>query len=119
MQSIPTIDLSPLRDPEHADHASTIAAILDACTDIGFLSITGTGIAPQTVDQVRQTCREIFSIEESSKWQQAITRNNYRGYIPMGFFTPNDGSGTADKYEGYKLHHEVTSEDPIRQDCAL
>lgn len=119
MQSIATIDISPLRDPEHADHASTIAAILDACTDIGFLSITGTGIAPQTVDQVRQICREIFSIEESSKWQQAITRDNYRGYIPMGFFTPNDGSGTADKYEGYKLHHEVTSEDPIRQDCAL
>jgi isopenicillin N synthase-like dioxygenase len=119
MQSIPTIDISPLRDPTHGDYADTIAAILEACTDIGFLSITGTGIAAQTVDQVRQTCREIFAIEESSKWQQAITRDNYRGYIPMGFFTPNDGSGTADKYEGYKLHHEVAPKDPIRKDCAL
>lgn len=37
----------------------------------------------------------------------------------MGFFTPNDGSGKADKYEGYKLHHEVASDAPIRSDCAL
>ena len=55
-------------------------------------------------------CGLIFDIEESSaKWDQAITRDNYRGFIPMGFFTPNDGSGHADRYEGYKLHHEVAS----------
>lgn len=119
MQTIPTIDISPLRNPAHPDHHSTIEAILAACTDIGFLSITGTGIAPESVDQVRQTCRDIFAVEAASKWQQAVTRENYRGYIPMGFFTPNDGSGSADKYEGYKLHHEVAPDAPIRQDCPL
>ncbi|WP_170409476.1 isopenicillin N synthase family dioxygenase [Ruegeria atlantica] len=119
MQSIPTIDISPLKDASHPDRGATVQRILDACTDIGFLSITGTGVSPDTVDRVRATAREIFAIDEQSKWDQAITRDNYRGYIPMGFFTPNDGSGKADKYEGYKLHFEVSRDHPVRDDCAL
>ncbi|MBE1282997.1 MAG: isopenicillin N synthase family oxygenase [Rhodobacteraceae bacterium] len=118
-QQIPTIDIYSLRTPGTPEQARTVAQILDACTDIGFLSITGTGIAQADVDKVRDICRTIFSIEESSKWDQAITRDNYRGYIPMGFFTPNDGSGTADKYEGYKLHFETAPDAAIRTDCAL
>ena len=119
MDMIPTIDISPLADPSHAAYGDTVQQILRACTGIGFLSITGTGVTPDTVDHVRQTVQAIFAIDEARKWEQAITRENYRGYIPMGFFSPNDGSGTADKYEGYKLHHEVAKDAPIRADCAL
>ena len=119
MQHIPIIDIAPLRNPAHPDYAQTAQQVMDACTGIGFLSITGTGIAPETVDTVRACVRDIFAVEESAKWDQAITRENYRGYIPMGFFTPNDGSGKADKYEGYKLHYDVAPDTPIRQDCAL
>ncbi|OED50283.1 flavonol synthase [Rhodobacteraceae bacterium (ex Bugula neritina AB1)] len=118
-QSIPTIDISPLRKEAHPQRKDTIAAVLAAAEDIGFLSITGTGVAPDTVEAVRSAVRAIFAVDEKSKWDQAITRDNYRGYIPMGFFTPNDGSGTADKYEGYKLHHEVAADDPIRAACPL
>ncbi len=119
MDYIPTIDLSPLRDAAHPDRDQTVQRIMEACSEIGFLSITGTGIPQATVDEVRDMARAIFAIEEASKWQQAITRENYRGFIPMGFFTPNDGSGKADKYEGYKLHHEVDADAAIRQDCGL
>ncbi|KIC25693.1 MULTISPECIES: isopenicillin N synthase family dioxygenase [unclassified Leisingera] len=119
MQMIPTIDITPLREDSHPQHQQTVAAILAAAEDIGFLSITGTGVAQETVEAVRNAVRAIFAVDEKSKWDQAITRENYRGYIPMGFFTPNDGSGTADKYEGYKLHHEVAAGDPIRAACPL
>ncbi|MCG7519242.1 isopenicillin N synthase family oxygenase [Ruegeria sp. Ofav3-42] len=119
MQTIPTIDISPLNDAAHPDHGAAVQQVLGACTDIGFLSVTGTGVSPDTVDEVRAKTRAIFDIDEQSKWDQAITRDNYRGYIPMGFFTPNDGSGKADKYEGYKLHFDVPEEAPVRQDCAL
>lgn len=57
--------------------------------------------------------RRLFALPEQAKWDQAITRETYRGFIPMGFFTPNDGSGTADKYEGYKLHDETVPTDPV------
>ncbi|MEX0304468.1 MAG: isopenicillin N synthase family dioxygenase [Leisingera sp.] len=119
MQAIPTIDISPLCEADHPQRQGTIRAILAAAEDIGFLSITGTGVAQETVENVRSAVRTIFAVEKKSKWDQAITRENYRGFIPMGFFTPNDGSGKADKYEGYKLHHEVAADDPIRGACAL
>ncbi len=119
MDTIPTIDISALAHPDSPEYKATAQQILDACVGIGFLSITGTGVSQGSVDQVRQTVRKIFDLEESRKWDQAITRENYRGYIPMGFFTPNDGSGKADKYEGYKLHHEVQEDAEIRQACAL
>lgn len=119
MVSIPTIDIAPLNDDAHPDYDQTVRQVMDACTQIGFLSITGTGVSQETVDRVRSTVRAVFAIDEAAKWDQAITRENYRGFIPMGFFAPNDGSGKADKYEGYKLHHDVNVDAPIRQDCPL
>ncbi|TMV07878.1 isopenicillin N synthase family oxygenase [Ruegeria sediminis] len=119
MERIPTIDISPLRDAGHPDRAATVGRILDACTGIGFLSVTGTGVAQETIEAMRTVVRQIFDVPEPDKWDQAITRQNYRGYIPMGFFTPNDGSGTPDRYEGYKLHQEVPEDAPIRAACPL
>lgn len=119
METIPTIDVSALSHPEGTAFGATVQQIVDACTGIGFLSITGTGVSPETVHKVRAAVRQIFDIDTNSKWDQAITRDNYRGFIPMGFFTPNDGTGKADKYEGYKLHHEVAKSADIRKACAL
>ncbi len=119
MDRIPTIDIAPLEDKSHPQHQATVQRIVEACTGIGFLSITGTGVTQPQVDRVRDCVRSIFDVDEARKWDQAITRENYRGYIPLGFFTPNDGSGHADKYEGYKLHHEVAADNPVRQDSAL
>lgn len=119
MDSIPTIDITPLNSPEHPAFEATVQQILEACTGIGFLSIIGTGIAPETVINVRACVQAMFDVDEASKWQQAITRENYRGYIPLGFFTPNDGMGNADKYEGYKLHHEVATDASVRRECPL
>ncbi|SMO65997.1 isopenicillin N synthase family dioxygenase [Ruegeria faecimaris] len=119
MDHIPTIDIAPLGDASHTDFNATVQAVMDACTRIGFLSITGTGVSRDTVNNMRTCVRAIFDIDDDAKWDQAITRENYRGFIPMGFFTPNDGSGKADKYEGYKLHYQVDLDAPIRRDCAL
>ncbi|WP_377190080.1 isopenicillin N synthase family dioxygenase [Ruegeria meonggei] len=119
MDHIPTIDIAPLYDSTHPAFDATVQQVMQACTQIGFLSITGTGISQTAVEQVRDCVQAIFDIDENAKWDQAITRDNYRGFIPMGFFTPNDGSGKADKYEGYKLHHETHPDVPIRRDCAL
>ncbi|CUJ86000.1 2-oxoglutarate-dependent ethylene/succinate-forming enzyme [Ruegeria denitrificans] len=119
MGRIPTIDVAPLFDASHRDYEQTVLRVMNACTDIGFLSITGTGIPDNAVRNMRACVQAIFNVEEDTKWDQAITRENYRGFIPLGFFTPNDGSGKADKYEGYKLHHEVASDAPIRNDCTL
>ena len=115
---IATIDLTPLVEGLDGQD-QVVSNIMAACRDIGFLCIVGTGVAPELIKNMRDAVRRVFAVDEQEKWDQAITRENYRGYIPLSFFTPNDGSGTADKYEGYKLHRETAPDDPIRQDCAL
>lgn len=115
---IATIDIAPLITGQ-GDRDAVVEQILNSCLGIGFLSVTGTGVSPDLIAAMRGVVQQIFAVDEQAKWDQAITRDNYRGYIPMGFFTPNDGSGTADRYEGYKLHRETAPDDPIRQDCAL
>ena len=90
-----------------------------ACREIGFLCITGTDVAPDLIEEMRDMVKAIFAVPEEEKWAQAITPDNYRGYIPLGFFTPNDGSGTPDRYEGYKLHAEIAADAPVRAECAL
>jgi isopenicillin N synthase-like dioxygenase len=120
MTDIPCIDIRPLALPAGTpDRLACVADIASACRDIGFVSITGTDVSEQLVADMRDAVRQVFDADETAKWAQAITRENYRGFIPFGFFSPNDGSGTPDRYEGFKLHHEVAPGDPIRRDCAL
>ena len=95
MNHIPVIDISALGGGDQ--RADCVAEIMAACRDIGFLCITGTGVDPALITRMRATVEEIFAVPEQDKWAQAITPANYRGYIPLGFFTPNDGSGTPDR----------------------
>lgn len=118
MNHIPVIDISALGGGDQRAE-DCVAEIMAACRDIGFLCITGTGVDPAPITRMRATVEAIFAVPEQDKWAQAITPANYRGYIPLGFFTPNDGSGTPDRYEGYKLHAETDPQDPVRADCAL
>lgn len=115
---IAVIDIAPLA-AVGAERRAVVDAIGRACRDIGFLCVTGTGVDRDVTARMRRAVEAVFSVPEDSKWRQSITRENYRGYIPLGFFTPNDGTQRGDRYEGYKLHRETAPEDPIRTACAL
>ena len=112
MTEIPTIDL----------RASTAAAeIVEASEAVGFFTVVGHGIPRKTRERLRAAVVELFSVSDEDKMRQAITRDNYRGFIPVGFFTPNraDTSVASDLYEGYKLHWEVAVDDPIRAESRI
>ena len=53
------------------------------------------------------------------KLKDRISRDNYRGYIPQGFFSANTRYTEVDRYEGYKLHIDIAENDPICQLCDL
>lgn len=114
MQSIPVINISP-----GAGDADTVDQVERACRDVGFIYVAGHGIAREKIDRMRQTVIDYFSRPLDDKNRDRITRKNYRGYIPQGFFSPNDGSSAADRYEGYKLHFEVSEDHPIVKSCDL
>ena len=68
---------------------------------------------------MRSTVIQIFDVDDYTKNKEMITRNNYRGYIPLDFFTPNGTEYKADHYEGYKLHTEVSVDNPLCKKCSL
>ena len=119
--TIKTIDISALiKQPDDAETRAQIShAILTSCREIGFFCLTGTAIPPQLIKDMHRLMVEIFATDEASKHDQAITRANYRGFIPLGFFTPNGSADDADQYEGFKLHHETQPDHPIIKDCDL
>ena len=109
---IPAIDISK-------KSASVTREVEAACREIGFMYIRGHGIAPGKISRIRQAVIAYFDRPIEDKLRDRISRDNYRGYIPEGFFSPNTGDGDADRYEGYKLHFEVAADDPVREECDL
>lgn len=114
MQQIPVIDLAP-----SCDEAQTIQTVENACRDVGFMYVVNHGIDVEKITAIRNAVVGYFRRPLDDKLRDRITRDNYRGYIPAGFFSPASGSTDADRYEGYKLHYEVAADDPIRQVCDL
>ncbi len=117
MDQVPTIDIAPLFSG--TGRTECVAEIGRACREIGFLSISGTGVDPELAPALREEIRALFDLPEERKFAGAITRDNYRGFIPFGLFTANDGTGKADNYEGFKLHWECAPDDPVVAECPL
>ena len=120
MNNIPIIDISNL---DHRDRSIRKIAINQLCTafhDIGFVAIQGHGISLSMLNKMREQAIELFNRPLQQKLSLQVQQHNYRGYIPIGFFTPNGAEDkSADQYEAYKLHYEVAPDDPIRDHCSL
>ena len=110
--SIPSIDLG--------DSDCCVSPVLEqALTTVGFVRVRGHGIPAAQVSALRALLAAYFSRPLDDKLRDAITPDNYRGYIPLGFFSPNTKGTEADHYEGYKLHQEIAASDPICAHCDL
>jgi isopenicillin N synthase-like dioxygenase len=62
---------------------------------------------------MRTAVRELFATPREVLLADMVEKGNYRGFVPLGYFTPNSGKGTADQYEAWKLHNETDPNDPI------
>lgn len=118
MNQLPLIDLAEIADGEQlssglADQLST------ALHDLGFVAVLGHGIPPCLIESMRAETKALFALPSELKLAMQVTPENYRGYVPLGFFTPNAKQGAADLYEAFKLHTEIELDDPIRQQCDL
>ena len=116
-QDIPLIDIGHYDAVGNNDKLKE--KIESACRDAGFMYVYGHGIAPEIIARARDVVVTYFEQPLNEKLRDSITRDNYRGYIPAGFFSPNTGSDSSDNYEGYKLHFEVAADDPIVAECDL
>tara|TARA_B100000700_G_C15028598_1_gene849450 strand:+ start:192 stop:1013 length:822 start_codon:yes stop_codon:yes gene_type:complete len=69
---------------------------------------------------MRRLLVALFAVDDAAKRRCAVQPDNYRGFIPLRFFTPNrDNGAPADAFEGYKLHWECPPGHPVRGECSL
>ncbi|MEM9204324.1 MAG: 2OG-Fe(II) oxygenase family protein [Actinomycetota bacterium] len=113
----------PVLDLQGADFAEQLRR---ASREIGFVAVVGHGIDQRLFDRVRGALRALFALPDDHKAALRITPTNYRGFIPLGFFTPNrtpshtESTGAeGDRYEGFKLHWECPPEHPVAAECDL
>lgn len=143
MQDLPLIDISGYDLKSSLQRQKTIGEVERACRDIGFMYITGHGIPADTISAIRGAVTGYFDRPQQEKLRDRISRDNYRGFIPLGFFSANScveksansggekssnsggekstnsGVASEDGYEGYKLHSEIEATDPVCVDCDL
>lgn len=115
---MPIVDVGPLRrSGSNADDSAR--SLFTALSEVGFGVITGHGIEPQLVAEMRAAVRTVFDTPRETLRRDLVRKGNYRGFVPLGYFTPNSGKGMGDQYEAWKLHHETNSDDPIVAQCNL
>ena len=88
MDKIPLIDVSLLKNSNKDIRNNTIKDLYNAFSSIGFVSLIATEINPDIVNNMRSTVIQIFDVDDYTKNKEMITRNNYRGYIPLDFLLP-------------------------------
>jgi isopenicillin N synthase-like dioxygenase len=62
MTAVPVIDLGAARRGRHAERRRLAEAIDAACRETGFFAITGHGVAPALVDDLRRCAHAFFAL---------------------------------------------------------
>ena len=83
--TIPTIDLSPLRGGSAAEQREVARQIDAACMDTGFFMVTGHGVPADLITKTRQRAIDFFAlpVEEKMKVQRPPAKIS-RGYNWLG-----------------------------------
>jgi len=54
-----------------------------ACTDIGFLIVTGHRVPAALIEEMRSVSRQFFDLPTDEKLRQRMPADRYRGYIAL------------------------------------
>jgi isopenicillin N synthase-like dioxygenase len=94
--SVPIIDIAPYRTGDAADKLRVADAVDRACRDIGFLVISGHGIAAEQVEETRAVGRDFFDLPLDEKMRIVQpARDVTRGYTPVASEAVARSRGTA------------------------
>mgnify|MGYP001169170606 CR=1 FL=1 len=104
----------PVVGSEEAD------GLVEALSGVGFAAVRDHHVPDADLAAMRRLLVALFDVDDGAKDRQSVSRDDYRGYIPLRFFSPNrDKAAPPDGFEGYKLHWECPPDHPVRSECAL
>ncbi|HVJ52702.1 MAG TPA: 2-oxoglutarate and iron-dependent oxygenase domain-containing protein [Aliidongia sp.] len=82
---IPVIDIAPLSGADAAAKARVAADLAEAASRVGFLYITGHGIAPELIEGLEAAAGDFFALPMAVKQKYHIGLSTcHRGYVPTG-----------------------------------
>lgn len=103
-QSIPVVDISALGGGDPLAEEQAVAAIGQAAREVGFLMVTGHGIAPAVSDRLQAAARGFFEQPLAAKQAVYIGKStNHRGYVPEGEEQLGDPGKMPDRKEAFDL----------------
>ena len=113
------VDISPLVSKSNKDYDDAAGKLYSALSEIGFAVIINHGVDETIISDMRHAVAKVFETPREILAQDMVVKGNYRGFVPLGYFTPNSGKGKADQYEAWKLHNETAASDPVCAACSL
>jgi isopenicillin N synthase-like dioxygenase len=110
-ETIPVVDIGALGCEDPARHAEVIRQLRDAAERVGFLYVSGHGIADETLAGLRQAALDFFALPIEEKMRVYIGQSqNHRGYVPEG--EEVFAGGTPDAKEAFDLSIDLPATDP-------
>lgn len=106
--SIPVVDISALGSGDPAAEAAAVAHLRDAASQVGFLHVTGHGIAPAVIERLQAAAKRFFALPVKRKMASYIGDSvNHRGYVPQGEENFLEGK---DRKEAFDLALDLPAE---------
>src|SRR3984885_9635054 len=110
LKSVPIIDISPFKTGDRKVRKEVADRVAQACTDIGFLVISGHGIPPSVIKNMSKTTKEFFALDANEKNKSARPKPEIiRGYGGM----ESEGLGFSQEDETPPDLKEVFDVGPI------
>ena len=94
-QSLPIISIESFASssPGSTDYDIDASDLYAALSEIGFAIIVGHGVGDEIVTNMRNAVKAVFDTPREILMQDMVVKGNYRGFVPLGYFTPNSGKG--------------------------
>jgi isopenicillin N synthase-like dioxygenase len=100
--AIPVVDIAALGRADRGAEDAVVGQLRQAAGEVGFLHVTGHGIAPAVVDRLRTAASRFFTMPAEARMASYIGRSsNHRGYVPEG--EEVFAAGTCDCKEAFDL----------------
>src|SRR5262245_21997583 len=116
--SVPVIDLTPYRNGN--DKQAVARQVGQACESIGFLVVSGHGVADQTIRDMLNASMAFFALPASAKSQVKPSEPGvFRGYSGLAAMALGKSLGVAaapDLREGFTINRVQDKSDPYFRD---
>ena len=85
------VDISPLARKSKQDYDDAARKLYSALNEIGFAVIVNHGVDESIISDMRQAVATVFETPREILARDMVVKGNYRGFVPLGYFTPNSG----------------------------